>query len=326
VSTHPLIDLKQTARTPVAVFAYNRPRHTARALEALARCRRLDECSFHFYLDGPKTPESSSAVAETLHVLESWQPTFNAYLTVRSANLGLATSIVGGVSDLVAHYGRVIVLEDDLIVEPDFLHYMIECLDHYADEPAVMQVAALALQPPSGCPTDVFLLPVTSTWGWATWARAWTHFSWTPIDLEKQQSDPDWKNRFNINGSFAGNAMLADRLAGKNSSWGILWWYAVSRLSGLVAYPRQSLVRNTGFDGSGTHCGTSNLYDQIISPHQLARLPSSLTFPDEALHQEAHLTALEKYFKSLATPPVEPKPRRSLLGSFSQSLRHVLRK
>lgn len=326
MSTPYLTDSTQTVRAPVAVFAYNRPQHTARALEALARCHRLDECSFHFYLDGPKTPENSSAVADTLHVLESWQPTFNAHLVVRSINLGLASSIVGGVSALLANYGRVIVLEDDLIVEPDFLHYMIECLDRYSAEPAVMQVAALTLQPPSDCPSDIFLLPVTSTWGWGTWARAWTHFSWTPADLEKQQSDPAWQNRFNINGTFAGNEMLADRLAGKNSSWGILWWYAVSRLNGLVAYPRQSLVRNTGFDGSGTHCGTSNLYDQTTFPHQLARMPSSLSFPTEIRYQEAHLNALEKYFKSLATPPVEPKPRRRLLGSLRQSLRNVLGK
>jgi hypothetical protein len=324
VSTHSVID---STRTPVAVFAYNRPQHTDRALEALARCHRLDECRFHFYLDGPKITENSAAVADTLHVLESWQPTFNAHLVVRSFNLGLASSIVGGVSDLLANYGRVIVLEDDLIVEPDFLHYMIECLNHYADKPAVMQVAALTLQPPSDCATDVFLLPVTSTWGWATWARAWTHFSWTPIDLEKQQQDQAWQNRFNLNGSFAGNTMLADRLAGKNSSWGILWWYTVSRLNGLVAYPRDSLVRNTGFDGSGTHCGTSNLYDQkTATPHPRAHLPASLTFPAVIHHTASHLTALETYFRSLSSPPPSPKPTRSPLSSFIKSLRDVFRK
>jgi len=321
-SSHTLID---ASPTPVAVFAYNRPQHVARALEALARCARKNECCFHFFLDGAKTPEDAPAVASTLQVLESFQPKFDARLIIRAVNLGLAKSIVGGVSDLVASYGRIIVLEDDLLVQPDFLHYMIESLNHYADTPSVMQVAALSLRPPAACETDVYLLPITSTWGWATWARAWTHFSWTPVDLEAQQEDSVWQNRFNANGSFDGNSMLADRLSGKNNSWGILWWYAVSRQNGLVAYPRHSLVQNTGFDGSGTHCGTGNPYEQSLADSD-RNLPGKLSFPADNRYEPGHMAVLENYFGSLAVPPARPKQSKGLLGRLTQFFLNVARR
>lgn len=289
-------------KTPVALFAYNRPDHTQRALGALSKCRKIEDCEFYFFSDGPRTDAARTEVEATRKVLHEWAQVFNAHVVEQSHNLGLAKSIVTGVSDLCMQYGRVVVIEDDLIVSPDFLHYMIQALDHYENDAQVMQVGGFTLSTPSGITTDAFLLPVTTTWGWATWQRAWQYFSWQPVSLETAKSDKNWRELFDINGTCAFYSMLEDRLAGRNDSWGILWWYAVSRQSGLVVYPTRSLVWNGGFDGSGIHCGSGDFLQQGDASNYLqTNLPSLLTFPIETKFELAHLTHLENFFLSKDT-------------------------
>lgn len=286
-------------KTPVALFTYNRPSHTQQSLEALSKCRRNEDCDYYFFSDGPQTDASRSEVEATRRILHSWAGRLKAQVIERPHNLGLAESIVTGVSDLCRQYKRVIVLEDDLIVDPDFLHYMIESLDHYENEDQVMQVGGCTLSQPPGIVTDAFLLPVSTTWGWATWQRAWESFSWMPFDLVEAKCDEHWCQLFNLGGVCAYSSMLEDRIAGRNNSWGILWWYAVSRRKGLVVYPRQSLVWNNGFDGSGIHCGSADIFEQKFSSSQiLANLQNSLTFPSVVRFDPVHFSHLEEFLRS----------------------------
>jgi len=285
-------------KTPVAVFTYNRPEHTNRALDALSKCSDIDACEFYLFSDGPRTDAARQEVEATRSVLRKWAKLLDAKIIEQPSNLGLAKSIVAGVTDLCERYGRVIVVEDDLIVSPDFLHFMIHSLDHYKNEPRVMQVGGFTICPPVGLTTDAFLLPVTTTWGWATWQRAWQNFAWEPKDLDVARKDPQWLNLFDLHGAGSFSSMLEDRLAGRNDSWGILWWYAVSRSNGLVLYPGQSLVWNGGFDGSGIHCGSSNFLQQgEASNYSRAKFPQTLFFPSVIDYLPAHLTRLEDYFR-----------------------------
>lgn len=290
-------------KTPLAFFAYNRPEHTARALDALAACDRLDDFEFYFFSDGARNAEAQAGVDEVRRVLAANAKRFSAQIVERESNFGLAKSIVDGVSRLCESHGRVVVLEDDLMVAPDFLHYMASALDHYEDHPEVMQVGAYTIAPPKERDTDAFLLPVTTTWGWGTWARAWKQFSWTPQGWPGTRSDAAWLSRFEINGAGSYVSMLEDRLAGRNDSWGILWWYAVSRNGGEVVYPHNSLVWNGGFDGSGVHCGTGSALGQKNLPIAEASLPATISFPTRLKHRPEDFVRLENLLRNQAGLP-----------------------
>jgi len=248
--------MSNPSKTPIALFAYNRPDHLQRALDSLSRCRRLDECQLYLYCDGAKKLEHLGAVQAARLIAREWATRLDAVVTEREANFGLARSIVTAVSELCTQFGRVIVLEDDLVLSPDFLDTMLRGLDRYENESEVMQISGymFPLDPPP--PQELFLLPLTTTWGWATWARAWQAFDWDASDSMEFFANPAHRQQFDLDGAYAYTTMLEDRLAGKNDSWGILWWYRVFRAGGLVLYPRYSLVRNDGFDGSGTHWNT----------------------------------------------------------------------
>jgi hypothetical protein len=242
-------------KIPLAFFTYNRLNHTKAALSALENCVGQEAFDFYFFSDAPRREADIESVMAVRRLLHSFSRNFQAEIIEQSSNQGLARSIVGGVDQLCASYGWVVVLEDDLIVAPGFLRFMAAALMHYEHEQAVMQVAATTLAPPGNLSRDAFLLPVTSTWGWATWQRSWKSFSWKPQNWPDTIADKDWYTLFNAGSNNIYARMLEDRLNGRNDSWGILWWYAVSRARGKVVYPRKSLVWNAGFDGSGVHCG-----------------------------------------------------------------------
>src|SRR5207253_2516275 len=114
-------------------------------------------------------------------------------------NRGLARSVIDGVTRLCGSHGRVIVLEDDLLVSRGFLAYMNEALDRYARHERVMQVAGYSLDAFRPEPRALFL-PIATSWGWATWARAWSHFQEQPVALERLL-DPGYRRGFDMDGS-----------------------------------------------------------------------------------------------------------------------------
>ncbi len=240
-------------RAPIAVFAYKRSDMLARTLTQLAANEQAGESDLFIYCDGPKRPEDAEKVAAARAVARATTGFKSLTVVERETNLGLARSIKTGVTDLCERFGTVIVVEDDLDLSPDFLRFMNEALERYADEPRVMQVAGhmwdVALP---DVKEDAMFLSFTTSWGWATWARAWRHYS---EDLSGFDGwDPATRKRFDLDGNFPYARMLERaRLAGIDS-WAIYWYYTVFLHGGLTIYPRVSLVAHRGFeDENRTH-------------------------------------------------------------------------
>ena len=240
-------------QTPIAFFAYNRPAHTRLALNSLGACDRLDECKIYIHSDGPRIDEHNAAVTQVRTIIHTWGAEHNAQIIEQNKNLGLARSIVSGVSRLCEEYGRVIVIEDDLILHPGFIDYMLSALDRYEDEDRVAQVSGFMYPVKHDKKPDAFFLPVTTTWGWGTWNRSWKDVDWQATAALDMLKDFAVRQRFDLDGTYPYTAMLQDRIHGKNQSWGVLfYWWAFSQQK-LTLHPRQSLVMNKGFDGSGYH-------------------------------------------------------------------------
>ncbi len=283
--------------TPVAVFAFRRPAHLSRMLAALQRCSRLNECRVVIFCDGVRQPSDLEPVAETRRLARDWANAHGAEVVEQAENLGLARSIVAGVTRLCAESGRAIVLEDDLLPAERCLDFLLTALDRYADEKRIMQVSAFMFPVKNPPKPDAFFLPQTTTWGWATWARAWQCFEWKP-DISALD-DPAVRRAFDLDDAYPYTELLENRLRGRNDSWGILWWWAVFRSGGLVLHPRISLVGVSGYDGSGTHCRA----DSVV-PGSNEVPPDAgpmIDFPAELTVDNAALTRVCSYIFSLRT-------------------------
>jgi len=293
--------------TPVALFTYNRPEHTARVLESLSNCERLDECSLHIYCDGPKTVEHTEAIETSRQVVREHAARLHATVVERETNIGLARSVVEGVTDLCNKFGRVIVLEDDLVLSPSFLDYMLQALDRYADKVNVYQISGYMFPVSHASAGDAFFLPLITTWGWATWQRAWQIFDWDASEALEQLRDPAIRKRFDLNNSYPYATMLEKQLHGLTHSWGILFWWQVFKARGLALHPRRSLVWNGGFDNSGTNCGDqawsnergSELVTEWMAGENFS-LPSEVIIDQNAFDSICRFLRSEQYPASLA--------------------------
>ncbi|HQY58607.1 MAG: hypothetical protein WBB60_09825 [Nitrospira sp.] len=247
---------------PIALFVYKRPEHTGRVLEGLKNNREARESDLFVFSDGAKNSlvnEDVSAVRALLRGLTGFR---SVTVVEQSVNLGLARSIVTGVTDLVERYGRVIVLEDDVLPGPHFLQYMNAALEWYLNVSEVVSIHGYSY--PVSCQLpETFFLRGADCWGWATWARGWRLFEPDGAKLLTRLSERGLARAFDMDGVYPYMKMLEDQVGGRNDSWAIRW-HAAAFLEGLLTlYPGSSQVQNIGTDGSGTHGGRADEFVHI---------------------------------------------------------------
>lgn len=260
---------------PIAFFAYKRHEHTRKALTALQDNIGFDPSLLHIFCDGARRPEDIPLVEQTRKVIrETVSP--ESTIVLRNENWGLSKSIIAGTTALTKQFGSVIVLEDDLITSPRFLSYMSRALDLYAHDDKVMQISGHMF--PMTVPTadDAVFLPFPTSWGWATWKRAWDHFDPEMRQMSLLEQNRKLRRQFDLNGSFPYYKMACRQQRGDIDSWAIRWYLSMFFRGGIVLYPKETLVSNTGFDGSGRHCPSS---------HETQDLGDSVyeRFPDVAI-------------------------------------------
>ena len=244
---------------PILLFVYNRPEHTRRCIESLLRNPLVSESNLFIYADGAKDCMQQEAVNEVRNYIRTLQGFKQITLIERSENWGLARNIIDGVTSQVNRYGKVIVLEDDLVVAPYFLTFMNDALETYKDEPKVGHIQACDFTQDPSLP-DTFLIKWTGSWGWATWDRAWKHFNPNGQELLHELEARKLTHTFDFNGKYGFTRMLRRQIEGKNNSWAIRWNASLFLKDILSLNVGRSLVQNEGFDGSGTNCGGGRLY------------------------------------------------------------------
>ena len=259
---------------PILLFVYNRPEHTRRCIESLLKNSLASESHLFIYADGSKDSTQQEAVNEVRNYIRTIKGFKQITLMERSENWGLARNIIDGVTTQVNRYGKVIVLEDDLVVAPYFLQFMNDALEVYKNEPRVGHIQACDFTQDSSLPAT-FLIKWTGSWGWATWDRAWKHFNPNGNELLQELEERKLTHVFDFNGKYGFTRMLRRQIEGKNKSWAIRWNASLFLKDILSLNVGRSLVQNEGFDGSGTNCGGGGLYASHLYLQSLPITPIS---------------------------------------------------
>lgn len=278
---------------PIALFVYNRPQHTERTLKFLQQNELAAESRLFVFSDGPKTPVDEENVAEVRELLKGIEGFKSVEIINSKQNLGLANSVIAGVTKLVKDYHRVIVFEDDLICSPHTLTYFNEALTRYEQEEKVMHIGAYMYPLQDSTLPDSFFYRAATSWGWATWERAWAHFE-PDIDILIQQFDAQKRNEFSIEHHMNFWKQMQDFKKGKNNSWAIRWYASIFLKGGLTLNPSQSLINNIGHDGSGVHSGINDIYNVIINPKPIKEFPSEIKENRQAYEQIKHFLTNRK--------------------------------
>jgi hypothetical protein len=245
---------------PIVIFAYNRPIHIQKTLNALAANPLASESELIIFSDAPKNQETVEGVQAVRSLIKNIQGFKSVKIIERDKNFGLANSIIDGVTSIVDQYGKLIVLEDDLVTSPFFLTYMNDGLKLYENDDRVASIHSYIYPVKKELP-DYFFLRGADCLGWATWKRAWDIFNPDAQFLLNEIKKRNLDKLFNFNNSYDYTGMLRAQLEGKVSSWAVRWYASAFLADKYTLYPGTSFVNHIGFDGSGTNCGDSGNYD-----------------------------------------------------------------
>jgi hypothetical protein len=243
---------------PVVIFAYNRPIHLKKCIESLLACKGIENTPLIIYCDGIKDLRNLKEVENISIVRDLVRNLYwpgEKSIIESDFNKGLADSIITGLDLVFQKYQSAIILEDDLIVGVDFLNYMKHSLVKYSTIEKVKQISAYQF-PINNIQVnnESFFLPITNTWGWATWKRVWVEVNFQPNDYNLLQKNQEMRHRFNIQNSYNYSGMLYRQMRDKKfGSWGIRFYWHVFKIDGLTLYPDYSLVQHLDLNYSGTH-------------------------------------------------------------------------
>ena len=234
---------------PIALFCYKRKEHTEKAINALKKNMLAINSILYVYSDGYKNDDDKEAVEN----VRSYIKTINGFEKVEIIesphNKGLARSIIDGVTDIVNKYGKIIVIEDDVLVNPHFLEIINKALNMYEFDKEVSCISGFSY--PININEQSYFVRGAECAVWATWKRAWDIFESDGQKLLDEIQQKNYEFDFDFNGSYPYTQMLKDQIDGKNDSWAIRWLASCYLKNMLCLYFKNSLNINIGFGGGG---------------------------------------------------------------------------
>ncbi len=120
-------------------------------------------------------------------------------------------------------HGRVIVMEDDILISRYFLGFMNDVFDLYEHDQQVASIHGYVYPAKMSVAGDL-LSRGADCWGWAAWRRGWELFEPDGRALLQQLRQRDLTQHFDFNGAYPYTRMLEEQIAGKNDSWAVRWY------------------------------------------------------------------------------------------------------
>ena len=245
---------------PIVLFVYNRLDCLQRTINSLKKNRLSRETDLYIFSDGPKNEKDLIIINTVRNYLDTITGFRKIERNYSSVNKGLASSIIEGVTLIIKKYGKVIVVEDDLIVSSNFLDWMNQALVKFQFENNIFSVSGFS--PQIKCwdyPYDSFMARKAHCWGWGTWSDRWETVDWNIADWNEFRFNKKNQKEFDQLGSEMSGLLFAC-MEGRICSWWIRFSYNQFKQNKLTVYPCQSKVINDGFTSEATHCCVYNRY------------------------------------------------------------------
>jgi len=296
---------------PIVLIVYNRLEHTKKVIESLKKNTLSKKSVLYIFSDYQKNENDKEGVRQVRDYLKTVEGFKKIKVIEMKINKGLSKNIIDAVTKIINEYGKVIVLEDDVVVSKYFLKYMNDSLDIYKDNKKVGAILGFIF-PLEGAHSETFFLNYFASWGWATWKDRWDLFERDGLFLYDQLKEKGLRKKFNINGTYPFTRILRNQIKGNNDSWAIRFYASLMIHNKFVLYPKKSLVQNIGFDGTGVHCGKrdvlkTKVYQDKIYVRHHSVYQSSFAY-----------SALQEYYKKQRYERIQNKIKRFIKNPFKE--------
>ncbi len=281
----------ETNYAPIVMFTYCRPEHTKKAVESILKNPESALTDIYIYSDAPKTEEKKEGVKRNRAYIHKVTGFKKVTIIERDHNWGLANSVIDGVSTVIKEYGKVIVIEDDLLVSPFFLKYMNDALELYEKEDSVATISGFT-NPTGDKLPNTFFLKYFACWGWGTWERAWKLFNPNASQLIETIRHSKSQKIFDFDYHANFFEMLELQNNGKIDSWAIRFYASLYTKGKINLFPHTSLVKQTGIDGTGVHCGNNSNFYELDFPDE----PIDLSIKPELVQNRLAYSSFKRFY------------------------------
>lgn len=245
---------------PVLVVGFNRPLMIRETLQNLIVCNEIDKHEVFVCVDGPRSISDESKVDEVLSVIEEVcnKGNISPRIIKRKENFGGVKNMRSAIDEMLDSYGRVIVVEDDILVSKTFLQYMESALRHFENDSRIWAINGyldFKCRVPKSWPAGYFFAPRHSAWGWATWKSRWRAVDFDIADWRSDRTDPSVCEELKKAGGDVVR-MLDAQMAGLLNAWDVQCTYYMRKNGMYTIRPRMSLTKNNGFGTECEHCST----------------------------------------------------------------------
>lgn len=279
---------------PVVLFVFSRPDHTKITIEALAANEGAESTDLIVYSDAARRIDDVPRVEAVREFLRGVRGFKSVKVVERIENFGLARNIMDGVTDVCRNYGRVIVLEDDIVTSQYFLKFMNSALERYRSEKKVWHISGWNYPISSEGLGDCYFVQVMNCWGWATWSDRWASFEKNAESL-MSLFDRKMIRDFDLGNSGVFWSQVLNNQRGLINTWAVFWYAIIYLNKGVCLNPSISYVDNIGFDGTGVHGKASDI---VHSVHRLSDV-SMVSFPlTTAINSIGH-NRIVAYYKEM---------------------------
>lgn len=282
--------------SPIVLFVYNRLEHTKKTIEALKNNNLAINSELFIFSDAPKNEDATKLVMDVREYIKTITGFKKITIITREKNFGLANSIITGVTEIIKNYGKIIVLEDDIIISPVFLEYMNLMLNKYINNKNIYSVTGYNHPPalmkiPSNYSFDIYFCNRACSWSWGTWNDRWSTVDWQISDYDDFKNNKKMIKLFNSSGNDKVK-MLEKQMSNKIDSWAIRWDYHHFKNDAFCVYPVKSYINNIGNDLSGVHSGKTDKYNNNVLNSKM-----NLIYPDKIVLNSNILNNFKKVYK-----------------------------
>lgn len=266
---------------PIVIFGFDRPLHLENMIKSLSANVEAQESEAHIFIDGPTNKVDMDNYKKVIEIVNGELPFKKSHVTVREKNLQCKNNIIFGVTEVIQKTGKAIIMEDDLVVSNQFLHFMNSSLEKYDNNNNIWHINGYSFPQLLGSEKKTSISKLAQPWGWATWVENWNIFVSEDNQyykkniistLSKQQREE--YNFYNL-ASYWEEALKLDG-KNKNSIWDAYWYQTIYLNKGFTIFPQVSHVQNFGFDGTGLHCGVNKEFDTRLNTQQTTIFPNKI--------------------------------------------------
>lgn len=253
---------------PVLVSVYHRLYTLRHCIDALKANPEAEDTDLYVVSDAAGRPQDVGRVEEVRTYVRQITGFRSVTLIARPENWGASKSIGSAIRELLAKYGRLIFMEDDILPSRAYLSYMNQGLTIYENEPRVFAICGYKsrFRLPRNNSRDVFVLPRYSPWGSGLWAHKCCAVNREPGDWYaklKQDKPEEFAFRQKYDPSFL--AILKGDSEGRIKAGDVRVETHLIYSGQVCLYPSQTMTNVMNTDADAMHGGIRWIPDEPLA-------------------------------------------------------------